>query len=682
VPPPEGDALATEVAPVGDDDWMTDPWKPDAVVPAGLVAVATLLAGLAGTLLWLLMLVGPWRLASGLVDAQRGLRKAENGLTAGSTKLARYYTLAASAAADRAAAGLEGRSPLYDLAELIPTARDALGEAPHFVAAARFGSDAALGTLDIAQNALRGPNKLIAKDPDDPKGGSQIRLDRITAISDTLDRVRTDIDNARDELKAVDLDRIPRRLRDEVRKGIAKSQETDETLVDAQAGFKVLPGFLGADGPRYYFIGMQNSAELRGTGGAMLQFSLLSIADGKPHLTKAETVYNVDKDREQVDIPLPDDAWYVRDIDDAHRFGNANWSPDWPLSAKLTSDYAHVSNPDYPKFDGVWAVDPITMQLLMPGVGQYHTPAAYITTNRVIYLILYKAYASYPIPGVRRTVLHQIVDGFYDGMLKPKHPTELVKGMSKALSQKHMQVWLADPAEEAFIKHMGWDGALKPAEGADYLNVVQQNVGGNKLNYFETQTDTVDVRLEGSDSHVSTNVSIRNGVFLPQPRWSMGDTGPIHQPMINVYVPQGAQLTGTAVPPTCTTTLTVDRALADPCRRDTPLPAIWTGGTPPEHSELGKKVWPVTIDIPAGQTGTVGFAYVVPGVVHTEGSQSTYRLVVQHQPKVRPETLALTITLPPGAAAVRAPGFKKDGDKLVWEKPLTEDLSLEVSWQS
>jgi hypothetical protein len=649
---------------------------------AGLIAVAAILAALGAVVLWGYMLVGPWRLASGLADAQRDLKKAENGLSAGSTKLARYYSLAASAAARRAAAGLEGRSPLYDLAEIVPTTRDLLGEAGHFVNAATYSARAAEGTLDIAQNALRGPDKLIAKDPNDPKGGSQIRLERVEAISATLEDVRADIDKARDELKAVDLKKIPRRLRADVADGIEKAEKTDVTLRDAQAGFKILPGFLGADGPRYYLIGMQNSAELRGTGGAMLQFSLLSIADGKPHLTKAQTVYDIDKDREQIDIPLPEDAWYVREIDDAHRFGNANWSPDWPLSAKLTSDYAHVSVPDSPKFDGVWAVDPVTMQLLMPGVGQFQTPASYVTANRVIYLILYKAYASYPIPGVRRQILHAIVNRFYDGMLKPAHPTELVKGMGKALSQKHFQIWLADPAEEAFMKRMGWDGALKPAEGADYLNVVQQNVGGNKLNYFESQTTSVDVTFEGTDSHVSTNVSIQNNVFLPQPRWSMGDTGPIHQPMINVYVPGDAELTGAQAPPLCTTTLTVDPDLKTVCRRDTPVPATWSGDRPPEHSELGKKVWPVTIDIPVGDEGSISYDYTVPNVVRTEGERSTYRLVVQHQPKVRPETLELSITLPPGASDVRAPGFKRDGATLTWSKPLNVDLNLEVSWRS
>ena len=101
---------------------------------------------------------------------------------------------------------------------------------------------------------------------------------------------------------------------------------------------------------------------------------------------------------------------------------------------------------------------------------------------------------------------------------------------------------------------------------------------------------------------------MHNGVFLPQPRWSMGDTGPIHQPMVNVYVPQSATLVGVDVPPTCSSTQPVDRTLREVCRRDTPDPASWSGDRPPEHAELGKKVWPVTIDI-RRMEGSVGFDY-------------------------------------------------------------------------
>ncbi|MEA2446604.1 MAG: hypothetical protein QOK47_241, partial [Actinomycetota bacterium] len=448
---------------------------------------------------------------------------------------------------------------------------------------------------------------------------------------------------------------------------------TDELLAKAEAGLQFLPRFLGADGQRVYLFGMQNSAEQRGTGGAMLQFALLSISDGRPELSEdASTVYDVDKDRTPISIPLPEDAWYVRGISDAQRFGNANWSPDWPLSAQLTVDYARASETTFPdQIDGVFAVTPITMQKLLPGIGPYRIPTGNrISAKKVVHFLLYKAYASFPIPKVRRARLREVVDGFYKRLLRPDHPAELVKGFGASLAEKQMQIWMADPAEQAFIKDMEWDGALAPAKGSDYLNVVEQNVGGNKLDYFSSQNTGVDVSIEGKDAHVSTKVTVENGVFLPQPRWSMGDSGPDHNPMMNIYVQGDAQLQSGAVEGT-----RLDTAVAG-------LAAWPAEDRPAEHFELGKKVWSTVLQIHPQESASFSVDYVVPGVVHQKDGRNTYRLVVQHQPKLRPDALRVRLALPEGATGIKAPGWKKQDGTLIYERPLKTDMVLEVSWRT
>jgi hypothetical protein len=651
---------------------------------AGFGATLAFLTGIAGIFLWVSMLAGPFRLASGLLDAREHLDRAERALTKAATKDARYETLAAVAATERARSGLDSDSPLLALADRVPVAGDALKEVPHLVAAAEHSAAAAEGTLDVAQNALRGPDKVIAKDPDDPEGGGRIRLDRIRAIARTISDVRKEIRAARDELKAVDLDNLPARARRAVRDGVDKAQKTNELLADVEDGFAILPAVLGADGPRTYVLGMQNSAEQRGTGGALLQFAVFTIDDGKPEfLRKSGTVYDVDQDRQQLTIPLPEDAWYVAGIPDAQRFGNANWSPDWPLSAELTIDYAQASAALLPEeiaetvpiddVDGFIAVDPIAMEKLMPGVGPYtagegENKTVYVTANRLVEFVLYKAYAKYPIQAIRRARLRDIVDGFYENVFKPKHPTELIDGFGSALAEKHMQIWMTDRAEQAFIEQMDWDGGIRVARDSDYLYVVEQNVGGNKFDYFSENTTTMDVSLEGDDAIVSTETRVRNGVFLPQPRWSAGDsarTG-LHWPMMNVYVPLEAELTG---------------ATYEGDREPTPPNLVFETETPTEHFEKGKKVWSATFKIPPGEEAAMRLDYRVPGVVRSRDGRRVYRLIVQHQPKVRPEQLGITLTLPEGARRVEAPGWKRDGDVLTWDKPLKTDLDLEVSWQ-
>jgi len=627
------------------------------------------------------MLSAPWRLASGLLEAADHLAAAERALQATAMKEARYATLAGEAAALRARSGLRDGGPVFDLGEGLPVIGDLMAEAEHLVRAAELSSAAAAGTLDVAQNALRGPEKVIARDEEDPEGGARIRLDRIADIGRTIGEVRTAIEGVARELGEVRLGRLPGRVAARVTDGIDKAKETDRVLAKAEAGFEVLPGMLGAEGPRMYMFGMQNSAEQRGPGGALLQFKLMQIVDGKPKLLKAVggTIYNLDRDRRQVTIPLPEDAWYVQAIADAQRFGNANWSPDWPLSAQLTIDYAQASSDGFPDIDGVFAVDPVLMQKLMPGVGQFHTTVGgrrgnYVTANRILHFLIYKAYASYPIPRVRRNHLEAVVDGFYDNMVKPKRPTELATGFGDALAEKHMQIWLADPAEQAFVELMNWDGAIERARRSDYLYVVEQNVGGNKLDYFADNTTTYNVQFDGDDAAVSVSAAVANRVFLPQPIYPMGDSGKrietngFHRPMLNVYVPENAELRLARVAGT---------------RLETPPgAATWPApDRPAEHFEKGKKVWSTTLEIPPGESGSFDLGYVVPDVVRTVGGRKVYKLTIQRQPRVRPERILVGITLPEGASGIKARGFKRMGNVLEYDRPLKRDTVLEVSWR-
>ena len=646
-----------------------------------------LLGALAGLALWIAMLAGPFRLASGLLDARDHLDAAEKKLSQGASKPARTEALAAVGAARRAREALDGGGPLLDLAGSVPVAGDAMEEMDHLVAALEHSAAAASGVLDIAQDALKGPGSVVEEvtEPDGSKG-SRIRIDRIEQLAGVIDNVREEIRLTERELRAIDLGNLPKRVHSGINDGIEKAKETDVLLADAQAGFAVLPRILGEDEPRTYLLGFQNTAEQRGTGGALLQFAPMTIDEGSPDLPeKVGSVYKIDADRTPIDIPLPDDAWYVAGIEDAQRFGNANWSPDLPLSARLTLDYGRATPSDQPlpEIDGVIVVDPLAIQQVMPGTGPFSIKSGNrVSASRVVHLLLYKAYASYPIAAVRRVVLNQVVDGFYEGMLDAAHPTELVEGIGTALRQKHMQIWMQDPIEQKFIERMDWDGSIKAAAKDDYVYVVEQNVGGNKLDNFDQHRNEFAISLEGSDALVLSRLTVRNAVFLPQPRYSMGDTQsnsacastrcPVHRSMMNLYVQSDAELLSASVEGTTDEVIRIDAP---------PGIASWSGDTPATHEELGKMVWSGTLQIPPGEEGTLAFDYRVPGVVRKVDGRFVYRLHLQHQPKVLPESYRIALTLPEGARGVKAKGFSRADGVLIWEQDVKEDQVLEVSWQ-
>lgn len=637
-----------------------------------------LLLGLAGLWLWLSLLSGPYDLASGLLRAEGDVHHARHLISAGALKQARFRTLDAVAAVRTARHGYRGGGPLLDLAAGVPRLGDALHQVPHILDAASYSADAARGTLAIAQGALRGPGRIIAHG----SNGSRIRLDRVAVVGREMGGVETDLRRARSALAAIDLAALPHALRLKVQSGIAQADQAVKLLSTARAGFRLLPAILGAHGKRTYVLAFQNPAEERGAGGAMLQYAVIDFVHGAPHLErKTKTVYTIDRNRQPLPIPLPRDAWYVRAIPDAQRFGNSNWSPDWPLSAKLMLAYGRASTAAFPrKVDGMIGIDPIAADEMMPGIGAFRSPHSHVRVSaaNLVNLVLFKAYASYPIPAVRRIVLHDIVKGFYRGMFDPARPADLVKGMGDALATKHIQIWMARPSEEAFVRRMGWDGALARARHADYLDVVEQNVGGNKLDYFETRALSLDVRLHGRDAVDHAAATIGNPVVMPQPRWSMGDSGPFHHPMLNFYTPGNAELVAAHGPPVATGRDPVPRPVRLP---DSPAGLGWGPGLPPTHTEKGKRVWSGTLDIPPQQKASMSLTYRVPGVVQTRHGRSTYRLVLQQQPGVHPATMSVTLHLPPGASHVSAPGFRRRGDVLTWSRLLDRDTTLTVSWR-
>src|SRR5918994_7681433 len=183
---------------------------------AGLIGAATLLAGLGGILLWAGIVSAPWRLASGLLEGSGHLRRAERALSDGAMKKARYETFAAVAAIKRARAGWDARRPGFALAGVVPAVDKAMPEIPPLMRPAEHSASAAHGTLEIADNSLTGPDRIIFRDPDRPQEPAQIRLDRVEAIGDLLVEIRSDIDAARRELKAVDAANLPKRARPDI----------------------------------------------------------------------------------------------------------------------------------------------------------------------------------------------------------------------------------------------------------------------------------------------------------------------------------------------------------------------------------------------------------------------------------------------------------------------------------
>src|SRR4029079_7476125 len=62
----------------------------------------------------------------------------------------------------------------------------------------------------------------------------------------------------------------------------------------ALSAFRLLPNFLGADGPKRYYLALQNNDDQRGTGGAVLSYAILTVDHGRLSLDRGGPIADID----------------------------------------------------------------------------------------------------------------------------------------------------------------------------------------------------------------------------------------------------------------------------------------------------------------------------------------------------------------------------------------------------
>jgi hypothetical protein len=230
-------------------------------------------------------------------------------------------------------------------------------------------------------------------------------------------------------------------------------------------------------------------------------------------------------------------------------------------------------------------------------------------------------------------------------------------------------VWTAQGEEQSLLRDLGWDGGPRPITG-DYVNLVQNNRWGNKIDWWGRQkvTYTATIKNDGSvDS--SYQVELTNGIPTPIPdSFDPGLVGRkplrgIARDMMSLYVPKDARFR--SVDPQ-----TVTGPLADQVR-------------PPgflEHAEDPFDVLTQTITVNPQETVPLTFRYSVPGVIRETPHGRVYELSVQHQPLVNPADFTVKVILPDGATPIDAQGWTVKGNVATYHTVLTRDIVLRLAF--
>jgi hypothetical protein len=421
-------------------------------------------------------------------------------------------------------------------------------------------------------------------------------------------------------------------------------------ITDALDGARLLPSFLGAERPTTYFLAMQNNADQRATGGAVLAYAFVTIDEGELKLESGGSVYDLDQKEgfKGVDVP-PEIAWYADNVTGrSPRLANLNYSPDFPVVAQAWA--AILKKATGKNIDGAIAIDPVAVSYILGKrkitIPSYDKP---ITENNIVKVVENDQYRlSY---ADQKVFPAQLIGQAWKILKDPTPFVRTLKQLGLAIRQKHLQIWSAQADQQALLERLGWDNGLRVGDG-DFVYVTDNKRSANKVDYYTHVSIDYAVQIDArGEAHATCQVTIENDTPPSESRFIVGPKKGLNTALIGLLAPEGATLES-----------------AEPA------------DGPPDHTEAGAKTFLRTVEVPAGGEEVVQFTYTIPNVVLTEASGKRYQLTIQHQPLANPVQMSVTVTLPLGTTILSAPGWNVDGNVATFHTQLTQDTVREIQF--
>lgn len=447
---------------------------------------------------------------------------------------------------------------------------------------------------------------------------------------------------------------LPWRVRTLLEQADAYQPLAEDGLQVAQ----ILPEFMGADGLRLYLLLAQNEEELRPTGGFIAGAGILALENGRiQNMLFADANYVDDYVSKPYAFP-PQPLYDFMGLE-LFLLRDANFWPDFPISAQMAMDLYSYGQ-DLPPLDGAIAFDQRFMLLFVEALGSVYIPEEDVMINgRNVIAAMQEAWSYEEGQEVGQWVRdRKAFLGTFASAIMAKIQTDfgdidpllLVQNINMAIAQRHLQIYVTDPALASVLDAVDWDGRYENETGQDVLGVVDSNVGYNKVNsLIERQ---VSYRVDLSSRQAQLNVTYHhNGTPEDKPCFQGTPyTGGIsYDERINtcywnylrIYTPLGTQLSSASQHHIPDETMMVGR-----------------GWNQPAH--LIQELTPLTVIanaflLPWAETLTSNYVYELPpDVVQGVNGQQQYQLTVFKQAGTPPAPLEIVLQLPPGATLVSA----------------------------
>lgn len=269
----------------------------------------------------------------------------------------------------------------------------------------------------------------------------------------------------------------------------------DSAHAGAEAA-KLLPGLLGAAGPKTYLVLLANPSELRPSGGFSGEVGTATFDHGKLTKLHLRDMYEVSATYRDRFPPQGQLGTYLSFRNNQVDIGDAGWDPDFPTSARLQERMFTSATGE--KLDGTISVDPyliasllkVTGPVVVPGYGTFDSDNVFLRINVLANLDAGPTGGKKALPAIATVIIAKI-------LAQPSSRwAQFATSLQDAVSGRHLQVSVHDAAQEAQLHALRADGSLQNLPlTEDYLMVAEANVAATKADYYLKRSMSVKVEI-------------------------------------------------------------------------------------------------------------------------------------------------------------------------------------------
>jgi hypothetical protein len=328
--------------------------------------------------------------------------------------------------------------------------------------------------------------------------GASVDLEPLTAAAPALSDARDAVGPLRARALALDTDATLPVLRDAVIELTDLVDSTADAVESLDRAATLLPTMLGATEPRSYLLLVQNSAELRASGGLIGATAVLTASAGEITVSDQKSTNDYPVLAEPILPITPAEANLYGDKLGRYLM-DVNLTPDFARTAELA---LAMAEPVYGRtFDGVFALDPYVLERVLAATGPVPvTENLVLTEANAVQVLLSDVYRDIADPRAQDAFFAAATGAVFDAVTSDAvDRRSLVAALVDGATDGRILLWSTDEAEQAVLAETTLAGS-QPSESEQFVGLYLNDATGAKMDIYLGASAAVGCAPAGSEA--------------------------------------------------------------------------------------------------------------------------------------------------------------------------------------